>query len=77
MILEYIVIYDHPSDYPDHFVIRRMSQELNQGEEVLIYSDAKLFDTIDEALKTIPAGHVDVVTRFDDPVIKRVYIEGE
>ena len=65
-------IYDHPSDHPNHFVVREWKVE---GGINIIPDDAALFDTLEAARASLPAG----VTRFnamveDDPVIVEVWM---
>ena len=66
------VVYDHPKDNPGHFVVRPWSLG-NRGFQPSL--TATLYDTLEEARKTIPA----TMRRFDrfendDPCIVEVWI---
>ena len=68
------VIYDHPRDFPNHFVVR--PHLVGLGEEPSFPSpNGFLFDDISSARKFIP-GHMVRVNRDpkDDPVIVETYI---
>jgi hypothetical protein len=43
-------IYDHPKDYPEHFVVRRWKIETGQA----VAGECKLADTLEEARKLVP-----------------------
>lgn len=61
------VIYDHPRDFPDKWVVRR--QWVEQG---VIHFDKQAFlvDTLEEARECIPPGLVRFLrSPDDDPVI--------
>jgi hypothetical protein len=62
------VIYARPSDYPDHYVIRR--QYVNQDGSISYNMNSHLFPDLQSARQFIPTGRI----RFnrspdDDPVI--------
>lgn len=62
-------IYDHPKDYPDHFVVRKWIGEI--PEEFL---HCKV-DTLSEAQASIPKGYTKVLPhKDDDPVIIETWI---
>lgn len=66
------VIYDHPRDYPDHFVVRRwrvLPNRLEPDDRFCI-----LTNTLDLARESIPAGLVRIGRLpDDDPVIVEVW----
>lgn len=67
-------IYDHPRDYPEHYVVRRW--EVREGMDAPVLSlDVVLASTVDEAREAIPPGFA-CIGRFtnDDPVIAEVWI---
>ena len=49
-------IYDHPDDYPRHFVVRRW--DIRADNHVHMVEPVHLADTLDEARTLIPAGMV-------------------
>ncbi len=54
-VLEQYVIYDHPADYPEHFVVRRWvigREDIKPDVEAVVYL------TLDEARCSIPRGLV-------------------
>jgi len=59
-------IYDHPKDYPNHFVLRRW--EWTTPDE-----DCQLFDTLEEARAAVPPGLVRFVGD-SNPVIVETWI---
>ena len=60
-------IYDHPSDYPDHFVVRA---HVIAGKRVLPTAQAILCTSLEDARSRIPAGRQNVGRlEADDPVI--------
>lgn len=66
-MFEVWVIYDHPSDHPDHFVVRR--QFAGKGE-IVIDQRCWLCNTLAEARQVIPPGLVQFARNpEDDPVI--------
>ncbi len=46
------VIFDHPTDHPDHFVVRPQLA----AREIMIWPKAWTFDTLDEARDALPPG---------------------
>jgi len=66
-------IYDHPRDYPEHFVVR--AAETIAGE-VRHRAECRLARTLDEARSLLPR-NVTPMPLFagDDPVILEVYAE--
>lgn len=66
------VIYDHPKDFPNHFVVRR--NHVN-GTYRVVDSFCHVVDTIEQARECIPQG----LYRFDrdesdDPVIVETWM---
>ena len=45
-------IYDHPTDYPDNWVVR----ELDVGAGTVGFGEAQLADSLEEARGLLPAG---------------------
>jgi hypothetical protein len=52
------VIYDHPKDYPNHFVLRRWEWETPD-------EDCQLFDTLEQARAALP--RVGLICMRGDP----------
>ena len=68
------VLYDHPSDYPNHFVVRPALVASKRGK-AQFSRNGFLFDTIKEARDFIPKGMVRIHRDpADDPVIVESYI---
>lgn len=66
------VIYDHPKDFPEHFVVRRWTIRLHYAIPTQSYN---LATSLEDARKFIPAGLVRTLpTPDDDPVIMEVWI---
>jgi len=66
------VIYDHPRDYPDKFVMRRW--EIGRGL-VMATDDMALADTLEEARAQVPAGRYRLEREADDdPVIVEMWL---
>ena len=71
------VIYDHPTDFPDDFVVRRFYIGLGiPMPELPIVGTAK---TIEEARKWVPDSHSYCIQRLeqDDPNIAEVWMPKE
>jgi hypothetical protein len=70
--LSQYAIYDHPRDFPDHFVVREW--RVHDGQ-VYPAEDCWLTNTLEEARALIPSGMYNF-GRFptDDPVILEVWI---
>lgn len=67
------VIYDHPSDYPNHFVVRR--QRVNADSTISLDSHCFLTVTIAEARSHIPSGLTRVPRSAEDsPVIVETWL---
>ena len=66
------VIYNRPSDHPDHFVVRLwITTEHGSGPT----GEFKLFDTLDEARHAVPRDCVCIArSPDDDPVIVETWI---
>ena len=60
-------IYDHPKDYPNHFVLRRWEWETPDME-------CQLFDTLEAARAAVPPGLVCMTHPNDDPAIAETWI---
>lgn len=73
MTLDVWVIYDHPRDEPDYFVVRR--QSVVDGE-IVAAPHAEAFRTLEEARAAVPRGAVKIQGPGDDPdpVILEVYV---
>jgi hypothetical protein len=70
-ILQY-AIYDHPRDYPDHFVVREWRIT---GDQIEPAEDCWLTQSLEDARKLIPSGFYCIGRwRGDDPVIVEVWI---
>jgi hypothetical protein len=68
--LEFWTIYDHPTDYPENFVVRRSVVEGPSGLKP--DKEVKLASTLEEARELIPPGY----HRFDrDPTDPPVIVE--
>lgn len=65
-------VYDHPRDYPNHFVVRGWEID---NLEPRPRQECTLASTLDEARKAIPKGFINI-GRFedDDSVILEVWI---
>lgn len=72
-ILDMWVIYDHPKDNPNHFVVRKWTIMSNAAP--LASMDKTLHDTLEEAREAIPPGLYNLVRYANDyPVIKEVWV---
>jgi hypothetical protein len=73
-LLSIWVIYDHPEDYPDHWVVRRQQiQALRQ--DIATYGLPILCQTLDEARQRIPPGRTRIVRHPQDvPCIYETWI---
>lgn len=66
------VIYDHPRDYPEHFVVRAWSVGFGA---VLPLGDPMLTKTLDAARGHVPWHATNIGReRYDDPVIVEVWM---
>jgi len=72
-ILDMWVIYEHPLDHPDKYVVRKWTVIANAAP--LSSMDKTLHDTLEEAREAVPPGLYNL-RRFaeDDPAIKEVWI---
>jgi hypothetical protein len=71
--LQMFVIYERPSDFPEHFVLRRWVV-VKPGEAHASLS-AKFFDTLEEARDAVPPGRIRTErTKHDDPTIVETWI---
>jgi hypothetical protein len=67
-------IYDHPSDYPNHFVVRRHGIDADFNVP-LVDAKCKLADSLEEARELLPPGlHCLGREPEDDPVIVETWI---
>jgi hypothetical protein len=65
------VIYKHPSDYPDHYVVRQWLCT----EPPTPFQEAQLADTLEEARALLPPGLKNVGKGFEvDQVIEEVWM---
>lgn len=55
-------IYDHPDDYPEHYVVRQY--EVASGE--VVAHGATLFNTLKEARASVQRGRVSIARHLDD-----------
>jgi hypothetical protein len=66
--LELFIIYDHPRDYPGHFVVRRWVLDSPTA-------DFAIADTLEAARAEVPAGMHRIPRRpEDDPVIVETWV---
>lgn len=66
--LESFAIYDHPRDYPDHFVVRRWVGDVPT-------CDFAIADTLDAARAEVPDGLYRIPCQIaDDPVLVEVWL---
>lgn len=66
MSLDMFVIYDHPKDHPDCYVVRRWAY----APRFVATNEAKLATTLERAREHVPRGHCRVPrSPGDDPVI--------
>lgn len=76
-VLEQWVIYDHPRDHPEHWVVRCWLIGLVRGEPV-VTPEIWLRPTLEQAREVIaanyPGGHRLDRDPGDDPVITEVWI---
>ena len=70
--LELFVIYDHPLDYPGHFVVRRWYGDKRGCAPT---SDFAIADTLEAARAEVPAGlHRIPHQSGEDPVIAETWL---
>lgn len=73
--LDHYVIYKHPADYPDHYVVR--AWRIETGREPLA-GFVKLADTLEEARQLVPIERLGLVrierSPEDDPVIQETWL---
>lgn len=68
------VIYDHPRDFPEHFVVRP-HLVLDKGRPAVPSKNGFLFDDLEAARAFVPRQMVKVLRHpKDDPVIVETYI---
>ncbi len=71
-VLSQWVIYDHPRDYPEKFVMRRWKIG---AENVLATDEMATADTLDEIRRAVPPGRYRLPRyRDDDPCIVEVWL---
>lgn len=69
--LDLFVIYDHPTDYPKHFVVRR--QRIKSGQILML--ECELAETLEEARHLVPRGLTRLNRSYgDDEKIMEVWI---
>ena len=72
-ILDMWVVYEHPADFPDKYVVRRWT--IMSNAPPLASADRSLHDTLDEAREAMPRGLYNLKRLVgDDPAIKEVWI---
>ena len=72
MELPFWIIYDHPRDYPDHWVMR---VQYSTGHGILVNPMAALCGSLAEAREHVPPGAIQIGPEpGDDPVIAGVWI---
>lgn len=72
-VIDLIVVYDHPSDYPDEYVAR-MHRVFSDGDAIVTEALAISAD-LDTVRAAIPPGFYCIGrAREDDPVILEVWI---
>ncbi|MBA3240044.1 MAG: hypothetical protein H0T60_02310 [Acidobacteria bacterium] len=73
-VISTYAIYERPSDYPNHYVVRRW--DVYEGVPAAVPAwDAKLADTLEGARAELPPG-LDCLGRDPvDPVIVEVWLE--
>jgi hypothetical protein len=71
-VLPMWVIYEHPSDYPEHFVVRCV--HVTAGK--LVFDTAcTLCPTLEDARASLPEGLLNIGRQEgDDPVIREVWL---
>lgn len=68
------VIYDHPADYPSHYVVRAWLVRAGEPDPIPVNA-VDLADTLDEARTHIPAGLARLApSPHDDPTILESWI---
>lgn len=72
--VELYTIHDRPTDYPDHFVVRRL---FIQGVDFTVFDVVpRIGDTLEEAREYIPEGFVRMGRRYgDDAFILETWME--
>jgi hypothetical protein len=71
--IQIYVIYDHPKDYPDHYVVRRWYVMRDDNSLYAEISPTAVCTTRKEARLAIPAGcyPVDAPAEYDPVIIER------
>lgn len=64
------VIYDHPADYPEHYVVRPW---VTDGGAIASFA-ARTFDTLEEARAVLPDGLTLSPLPEPDPAILEVWL---
>ena len=73
-VLEMWVIYDHPTDMPDYFVVRRWTVFLADGKTEP-ERECCVANTIEQARQHVPQGKYNIGRyRQDDPKIAEVWL---
>jgi hypothetical protein len=75
--MDFLIIYDHPTDYPDHFVVRRHELQCGGGGKPEPTNDVWLTKTLPEARDTVLFQYPNLVRvprhPKDDPKIIEVW----
>ena len=72
VIIEVLVIFDHPIDYPNHFVIR---PQFAHKDGSISFGNAVLAESLDAARSMIPADKVQLLRHpNDDPKIVETWL---
>lgn len=73
LVMSQWVIYDHPRDFPDKYVMRRW--EIRQPAEIVATDDMALANTLEEIRLSVPQGLYRLERfRDDDPSIVEVWL---
>lgn len=70
------VIYEKPSDYPEHFVVRRWTLDFIESRVDQTAGEVTVFDSLDDARASLPEGAylVQGKGQDSDPVICEVWM---
>lgn len=75
--IDFWVVYDHPTDYPDCYVLRKQMSVFVPGELPFETKDAacRVSDSLDELRAFVPKGAINLGRhQDDDPVIIEVWM---
>lgn len=68
------VIYEHPKDYPDKFVVRRWAAVRGEREPLPEKDPVGIVDSLEAARALVPVGCVRSPVTEPDPVVREVWI---